>query len=91
MGYRLLRLIPLSLQHVVAAVVGIITPAIIIAGVCNLAPADKTLLIQVSLVMSGLVTIFAGISTLRQVWCRVTDNYGYKFCLRTYLASYWRC
>ena len=51
------ELIPLSLQHVVAAVVGIITPAIIIAGVCNLAPADKTLLIQVSLVMSGLVTI----------------------------------
>ncbi|WP_314053739.1 solute carrier family 23 protein, partial [Lancefieldella parvula] len=51
------ELIPLSLQHVVAAVVGIITPAIIIAGVCNLASADKTLLIQVSLVMSGLVTI----------------------------------
>ena len=37
------ELIPLSLQHVVAAVVGIITPAIIIAGVCNLAPADNCL------------------------------------------------
>lgn len=50
-------LLPLSLQHVVAAVVGIITPAIIVANVCGLAEADKTMLVQVSLVMSGLVTL----------------------------------
>lgn len=48
---------PLGLQHVVAAIVGIITPAMIIADTCKLSPADKTILIQVALVMSGLATL----------------------------------
>ena len=30
------QLVPLGLQHVVAAVVGVITPAMIVSGVCNL-------------------------------------------------------
>ncbi len=51
------QLVPLGLQHVVAAVVGVITPAIIISGVCNLSPADKTLLIQVSLILTALATL----------------------------------
>ena len=51
------ELIPMALQHVVAAVVGIITPAIIVANLCHLPADQKTLLIQVSLVMSGLVTL----------------------------------
>lgn len=51
------KLIPLGLQHVVAAVVGVITPAIIISGVCGLAPEEKTLLIQASLVMTAIATL----------------------------------
>lgn len=51
------QLIPLGLQHVVAAVVGVITPAIIIAGTCNLSMADQTLLIQVSLIITALATL----------------------------------
>ena len=51
------ELVPMALQHVVAAVVGIITPAIIVANLCHLPADQKTLLIQVSLVMSGLVTL----------------------------------
>ncbi len=51
------EILPLGLQHVVAAIVGVITPAIIIAGVCNLDQADKTMLIQVSLIVSGLCTL----------------------------------
>ena len=51
------QLIPLGLQHVVAAVVGVITPAIIVSGVCELSPADKTLLIQVSLILTALATL----------------------------------
>ena len=30
------QLIPLGLQHVVAAIVGIVTPAILVSNVCNL-------------------------------------------------------
>lgn len=51
------QLIPLGLQHVVAAVVGIITPAILIANTCGLSEADKTLMIQVSLVLTALATL----------------------------------
>ena len=51
------QLIPLGLQHVVAAVVGIITPAILIANTCGLSEADKTLMIQVSLILTALATL----------------------------------
>lgn len=48
---------PLGLQHVVAAFVGIITPAILVSGVTGLSPADTTILIQMSLIVSALSTI----------------------------------
>lgn len=51
------QLIPLGLQHVVAAIVGIITPAILVANTCRLSPADTTLLVQVSLVMTAVATL----------------------------------
>ena len=51
------QLIPLGLQHVVAAVVGIITPAILIANTCGLSEAEKTLMVQVSLVLTALATL----------------------------------
>jgi NCS2 family nucleobase:cation symporter-2 len=55
------KIIPLGLQHVVAMIVGCITPAIIVAGVADLSPADKILLVQSSL-------FFAGIATLIQLY-----------------------
>ncbi len=51
------QVIPLGLQHVVAAIVGIITPAILVAGVTGLSPADTTLLIQVSLIITAIATL----------------------------------
>ena len=51
------RLLPLGLQHVVAAVVGVITPAILVADTCGLSSADKTLMLQVSLILTALATL----------------------------------
>lgn len=51
------QLIPLGLQHVVAAIVGIITPAIMVANTCALSDGDRTLLIQVSLIVTALATL----------------------------------
>ena len=51
------QLIPLGLQHVVAAVVGIITPAILVSNTCGLTEAEKTLMIQVSLILTALATL----------------------------------
>jgi NCS2 family nucleobase:cation symporter-2 len=55
------EIIPLGLQHVVAMIVGCVTPALIIAGVADLTPVDKILLVQASL-------FFAGIATLIQIF-----------------------
>ena len=38
--------LPLAMQHVVAMIVGCVTPAIIVAGVAELSPADSVILIH---------------------------------------------
>lgn len=47
---------PLALQHVVAMIVGCVTPAIIVSGTAGLSPADAVILIQAALVTSALAT-----------------------------------
>lgn len=49
-------LIPLSLQHVLAAVVGVVTSAIIVAQTCQMSEADQTLMIQAALIMTAIAT-----------------------------------
>ncbi|MCC6098366.1 MAG: purine permease [Olsenella sp.] len=49
--------VPLALQHVVAAIVGIITPAMIVGSACNLPEDERALLIQSAMLFSGLVTL----------------------------------
>ena len=48
---------PLAMQHVVAAIVGCVTPAIIVSGAAGLDPTDKVFLIQAALVVAGLATL----------------------------------
>lgn len=48
---------PLALQHVVAMIVGCVTPAIIVAGVGGLSGEDSVILIQAALVLSALTTL----------------------------------
>ena len=50
--------ISLALQHLVAMIVGCVTPAIIIANALGLPQSERVLLIQVSLVMSAVTTLF---------------------------------
>lgn len=49
--------ISLALQHLVAMIVGCVTPAIIIANALGLPQSERVLLIQVSLVMSAVTTL----------------------------------
>ncbi len=56
----LAEMVPMSLQHVIAMVVGCITPAIIVGGASGLNTQDPhsyVLLIQMSLVISGVQTL----------------------------------
>jgi len=48
--------IPLAFQHVMAMIVGCVTPAIVVAGVAGLNTQDKVILIQASLVISAIAT-----------------------------------
>lgn len=49
--------IPLALEHLVAMIVGCVTPAIIISAAAGLDSADSVLLIQTSLIMSAVCTL----------------------------------
>lgn len=59
---KLSQALPLALQHVIAAVVGCVTPAIIVSNAAGLSPTDRVALIQAALVVAAL-------STLLQVFC----------------------
>lgn len=48
---------PLALQHVVAMIVGCVTPAIIVAGAGGLSSKEQVILIQAALVVSAVSTI----------------------------------
>lgn len=52
----LTEIVPLGLQHVLAAIVGIVTPAILVANKVQLTASGTTLLIQVGLIVSALAT-----------------------------------
>lgn len=48
--------LPLALQHVVAMIVGCVTPAIIVSGVAELPGNDKVILVQAALVIAAIAT-----------------------------------
>ncbi|MEG0565747.1 MAG: solute carrier family 23 protein, partial [Hungatella sp.] len=54
---KLTQALPLALQHVVAMIVGCVTPAIIVSGVAGLSEPDRVILIQAALVVSAISTL----------------------------------
>ena len=73
------ELIPLGLQHVVAAIVGIITPAIMVSNTCGLSGADRTLLIQVSLLVTATATLIQLYTVTRRVGSGLPVIMGISF------------
>lgn len=73
------QLLPLGLQHVVAAVVGIITPAILIANTCGLSEAEKTLMIQVSLILTAVATLLQLFPIFRRIGSGLPVVMGISF------------
>lgn len=51
------KALPLSLQHILAMIMGAVTPPIIVAKVVGLSAPESALLIQVALLFSGLSTL----------------------------------
>ncbi|MBE6054752.1 MAG: purine permease [Clostridium sartagoforme] len=48
---------PLSLQHLLAMIVGNVTPALIVAGTTGMGVSDTTLLVQSSFLIAGIATL----------------------------------
>lgn len=51
------KTIPLSLQHILAMIVGTVTVPIIVAGACGVVDSGKTLMVQYALIIAGITTI----------------------------------
>lgn len=49
--------LPLAMQHVVAMIVGCVTPSIIVAGVAGISAQDRVILIQAALFCSAISTL----------------------------------
>ena len=58
---RMSEALPLAMQHVVAMIVGCVTPAIIVSGAVpgGLSREDQVILIQSALVIAALSTFFS--------------------------------
>lgn len=54
---RLSQALPLALQHVVAMIVGCVTPAIVISGVAGLDNRDKVIFVQAALFIAAISTL----------------------------------
>lgn len=73
------EMVPMALQHVVAMVVGCVTPAIIVAGAAGLDQADKVVLIQSSLIFAGIATLIQVFPFIRNVGSGLPVIMGVSF------------
>ena len=62
------QVMPLAIQHVLAMIVGCVTPSIIVAGVAGLSQQDSVILIQAALVMSALTTLLQLFPFIKTKW-----------------------
>ena len=83
---RIQEALPLALQHVVAMIVGCVTPAIIVAGAAGLENKDQVILIQAALVVAALFPLGRSTGLVQDfpsLW--VSASHMYQVCrpLRT--------
>lgn len=73
------EIVPLGLQHVVAMIVGCVTPAIIVASAAGLDASDKILLVQSSLIFSGIATLIQIFSIGKGIGSKLPIIMGVSF------------
>ena len=84
---KLKEIIPLGLQHVVAMIVGCVAPAIIVASMANLNLQDKIILVQSSLVFSGVATVIQIFPLFNKIGSRLPIVMGASFAYIPILSS----
>lgn len=81
------QLIPLGMQHVVAAVVSTVGPALVVAGTSSMSPADKTLLVQMSLLMTAFSTLLQLFPIFRRIGAGLPVIMGVGFTIPTLMIN----
>ncbi|KAF1290256.1 uracil-xanthine permease family protein [Candidatus Enterococcus leclercqii] len=71
--------LPLALQHVVAMIAGCITPALVISGAAGLTEPDRVILIQMSLIVSGVSTLLMLFAPFGKLGARLPVIMGASF------------
>lgn len=81
------QLIPLGMQHVVAAVVSTVGPALVVAGISSMSPQDKTLLVQMSLLMTAFSTLLQLFPIFRWIGSGLPVIMGVGFTIPTLMIN----
>lgn len=76
---RLQEVVPMSLQHLFAMIVGNITPALIVSGRAGLEQADRVILVQASLFMAAIATLIMVFSIKGYFGARLPVILGVSF------------
>lgn len=76
---KLSQVLPLSLQHLFAMIVGNITPALIISSRADLIAADRVILVQASLLMAAIATFIMVFSIKGYFGARLPVVLGVSF------------
>ncbi|SDL94088.1 nucleobase:cation symporter-2, NCS2 family [Modicisalibacter muralis] len=72
------KALPLSLQHILAMIMGTVTVPIIVVGAVGASPAEQMLLIQIALIASGLSTLLQ-LYGVGKVGARLPTIFGVGF------------
>lgn len=84
---RFAEALPLAFQHVVAMIVGCVTPAIILSGVIGADAHTQIMLIQASLIISGITTLLQLFPPHRALGSRLPVIMGVSFAYIPLLIS----
>lgn len=75
------EMIPCALQHVLASFAGIITPAVIMAGVYGFNSQQSTDIIQVALILSAIDTALQAFAPFRRIGGGLPIVMGVSVCV----------
>lgn len=81
------QLVPLGMQHVVAAVVSTVGPALVVAGTSSMNAGDKTLLVQMSLLMTAFSTLLQLFPLFRRIGAGLPVIMGVGFTIPTLMIN----
>jgi len=80
--------IPLGVQHVLAMIVGNVTPSIMVAAATGMTMDERTLLVQSGFFIAGIAT-FMQLFAFKKIWREASRHHGNILFLYSRAFSHW--